>query len=409
MRRTPMKILMINTFLLEGSGSGVYTCNIAKSLTAKGHEVCIIMPEITENYKKYDGIKLHPVFFTGDSGEMIGGQLPFNFPCFTTHPKSTFSFSEMTCEEVTLYKSAFNTAISEEITDFKPDVIHAQHVWILSALSLNRGIPVVITSHGTDIIGYEQSDRFHEYSEASVKGCAHIISISEDNRDSVLRSFPDAAPKITVMKNGYDDGVFYRHPYDKAKVLELISVKGSFDKVVSFAGKMTQIKGIDTLLRAAAIYESGRDDVLTVLAGGGKLFDELKDMAKQLGLKNVVFTGNLDHEILRQVYNIADVSLVTSRFEAFGLVAVEAMACGTPVISTNVGGLPDIIGAETGVIIDVDDVSALAENVTAILNGDLKFDSKTVAEYAYNTYAQSSLINQLIEIYEAIITKGAKQ
>ena len=87
-----MRILMINHFPLAGSGSGVYTMNIAKSLRDKGHDVCIIMPENRTNFNREDGIKLHPVYFK--QKEEIPGQLPFNFPCFTTHPNSTLNFSD---------------------------------------------------------------------------------------------------------------------------------------------------------------------------------------------------------------------------------------------------------------------------------------------------------------------------
>ena len=88
-----MKILFLNHLPLVGSGSGVYTTNLAKSLILLGHEVCSIMPE-NETKNVYDetfkGIKMHPVYFKNE--EEIDGQLDFNFPCFTSHPRSSFNF-----------------------------------------------------------------------------------------------------------------------------------------------------------------------------------------------------------------------------------------------------------------------------------------------------------------------------
>ncbi len=394
-----MRILLVNHFPLEGSGSGVYTVNIAKSLVNKGHEVCIIMPETTKSYKRYDNIKLHPVYFY--DGEVIEGQLPFNFPCFTTHPRSTNNFFDMTDKEIELYKSAFDIAIKEEVKEFKPDIIHVQHIWILSSLAAKHNIPVVITAHGTDIIGHQRSTRFHEYTNNAVLKCKKIISISDDNNYLVLNNFPASKDKLVQLKNGYDEKVFYKSDYKKSEVLKELGIEKNYDKIICYAGKMTNIKGVDVILKAAKYYE--KNDVVTILAGNGELFDDLRLLSRNLGLKNTFFVGNLDHDTLRELYNIADVSLVPSRFEAFGLVAVEALACGTPVIATDVGGLPGIINKNVGYIIKKDDEIMLSRYVNKIIGKEKTFDSNVIAKYAYDNYAQSSLIDKLIDEYNKVI------
>lgn len=394
-----MKILLINHFPLEGSGSGVYTINIAKSLVNKGHEVCIIMPETKTDYRRYEKIKLHPVYFHDQ--EKIEGQLPFNFPCFTTHPRSTNNFFDMTDKELELYKGVFDIAIKEEVKLFKPDVIHVQHIWILSSIASKYNIPVVITAHGTDIIGHQRSTRFHNYTYDAVLKCKKIISISDDNNYLVLDNFPEAQNKITMIKNGYDEKVFYKQKYDKDAVLKKLGINKSCNKIVCYAGKMTNIKGVDVILKAAKYYE--KNDVVTILAGNGELFDDLFLLSRNLGLKNTFFVGNLDHDTLRELYNIADVSLVPSRFEAFGLVAVEALACGTPVIATDVGGLTGIVNKNVGYIIKKDDEIMLSSYVNKIIGKEKTFDSNVIAKYAYDNYAQSSLIDKLIDEYNKVI------
>ena len=85
-----MKILLINHFPLAGSGSGTYTKNLAVSLARLGIQVTVILPENTEDFTPVPGIRLVPVYFTPEDGsEAPEGALPFNFPCFTTHPRST--------------------------------------------------------------------------------------------------------------------------------------------------------------------------------------------------------------------------------------------------------------------------------------------------------------------------------
>ncbi|MBQ2917339.1 MAG: glycosyltransferase family 4 protein [Clostridia bacterium] len=139
------------------------------------------------------------------------------------------------------------------------------------------------------------------------------------------------------------------------------------------------------------------------MPGGGVLLEPLKEQAEELGLKDVVFLGNQTQENLNILYNIADVLAVPSRIEGFGLVAIEALACGTPVIATNQGGLPEFINEKVGALIEVEDDVALEKEISKILSGEKKFNREELAEYAKNNYAQSLLINKVIETYKSCL------
>lgn len=116
-------------------------------------------------------------------------------------------------------------------------------------------------------------------------------------------------------------------------------------------------------------------------------------------MKNVKFLGNQPQSKLREIYNIADCSCVPSRREPFGLVAAEAMACGTPVIATNEGGLPDFVTPDVGILVNVEDATALAEAVTKILNKEVTFSKEHIANKMKNNYSQDVLIDEFIKIY----------
>lgn len=393
-----MRILLINHFPLTGSGSGVYNANIAHSLIRKGHDVKIIMPE---NVIVDDDL-LHPVYFTDK--ETIEGALPFNFPCFTTHPRSVKSFHDLTDEELYLYNKTFTEALASEIASFAPDVIHASHIWLLADIASKFDIPLIITAHGTDLFGYNESTRFRQEAENAAQKAFKIITISEDNAKLVEKTFPFAKDKTLLIKNGYDPEVFYQENYDKGTVLKELGIDSNYQKVVSFAGKFTHFKGIDLLLKAAALYQ--RDDTVTILCGNGEQFAEMQKLAEELELKNIVFLGNKPHEVLRKIYNIADVSLVPSRNEAFGLVVIEAMACGAPVIGTNQGGIPEIINPNVGIVFEPENYEELAMAVSSVLTGEIKFDATEIAKYAYDNYSEDELIKPLIGVYEeAVKTK----
>ena len=163
---------MINHFPLDGSGSGTYTRNIAVHLHKKGHEVCIIMPENTKNYADVPGVDIIPVYF--QHNEKIEGMLPFNFPCFTTHPRSIMTFADLDDAQLDMYLSAFEAAIDQAVREFKPDIIHGQHIWLLSWLAIKTGIPYVVTAHGTDLMGYKQWERFRKYADETARGAKRI-------------------------------------------------------------------------------------------------------------------------------------------------------------------------------------------------------------------------------------------
>ena len=395
-----MKVLMINHFPIVGSGSGTYTRNIAVHLIKKGHEVSIVMPENTTQYGGISGVRFYPVYFKYD--EMIGDELPFNFPCFTTHPRSTTTFFELSDSQLEAYLSAFEKTINKAVAEFKPDVIHGQHIWLLTWLARKTGVPYVVTAHGTDLMGYQQGARFRKYAEEAAAGARRIITISNDNDELVREIFPNCADKTVFMRNGYDPERFYPEPMTAEKIKDIFDVRLK-DRLVLFVGKLAHFKGVDVLIDAARLYEGERPGkIVTIIAGDGELADQLRKQAKDCNLKDVVFMGHLDISQLRGLYSTADVSVMPSRREPFGLVAIEALACGSVVIATNQGGLPDIITDEVGALVDVDDAFGLSD---AILNElyrpDRKERGKAAAKYAVENYTQDSLMDALLEIYNS--------
>ena len=399
-----MKILMINLMPLTGSGSGVYVENMSRALVRQGHDVCVIFIDNLPFEDKGYPFKCHPIYFTADDGTKPDVQdevLPFNFPCLTTHPRSVFNFRDLSEEQEAQYCDAFRSAIAQEIEEFQPDLIHSGHIWLTSAVASEFNIPLVITCHGTDIQGYVATDRFHDYCNRAARAAGSIICISDKNAAEVRENFPDDAEKAITMPNGYDSHVFYPEENNRAEVLAEFGITKEYKHLVSFAGKFAHFKGIDILLRAAKIYEN--EDTATVLAGDGQLFDEMTALREELGLKNVYFIHNQPHEKLRKLYNVAEVSLAPSRNEPFGLVVIEANACGTPVIGTNDGGIAGILTDKTGILIDPEDPDALAREVKAVLSGEKKFDRDECAAYTKEKFSQDSLILKTINLYNDLI------
>jgi glycosyltransferase involved in cell wall biosynthesis len=112
--------------------------------------------------------------------------------------------------------------------------------------------------------------------------------------------------------------------------------------------------------------------------------------------------------MVAQIFNIADISVVPSRVEPFGLVAVEALACGTPVVATNEGGLPDFITDRVGALVDVEDAAGLAQAIVAEIQAGAKGEKGAIAaDYASKHFSWSVQVDRMISTYEEAISQSS--
>lgn len=428
------KILIVTAFPTHGAGSGALITTQAKSYVENGDEVVIITGNNRTDFEKLEGVKYHVVPFTAESEnpEKIEGQCPFNYLMFTTHTESTANFWNVSLEEIEEYIKAFERAIREEIENFNPDIIHAQHNWLTSSICNNFDEPVTLTIHGTDLMGYikanekleivqqqirERKERlqnakdrkglsnmgiieeiylranskaevmrelkaaiqskklditkpeleelvnlydsktlyelYKKEAEKSAKQSERIIVISDAQEQQFDELFPGNENKVRLLENGYDAKVFYQNKnVTREEIIpQLIGNENAdYNNLVLFVGKFADFKGIDALLDAAKIYEKDAEEkgkkTETIIVGSGVLDEKLRKQAEVLGLEHTHFVGRKNHSEICKLQNLADVSLIPSRNEPFGLVVIEGTSCGHPVIATNSGGIPGILNTD---------------------------------------------------------------
>ena len=179
-----------------------------------------------------------------------------------------------------------------------------------------------------------------------------VVACTEQEKTDLSRLYHIDQDKVSVIPAGVDLELF--KPMDRVEAKKELGWNGTY--TVLYVGRIEPLKGIGLIVEALAQMEIGRNARLMVVGGKPGLdphLDELKALSKRLGVdERVTFTGSVDQKELPKYYNAADVFVLPSYYESFGLSALEAMACGTPVVASRVGGLPSFIkSGESGYLV----------------------------------------------------------
>ena len=228
------KILIVTAFPTHGAGSGALITTQAKSYVEDGHEVVIITGNNRTNFDKLDGVRYHVVPFTAETEnpEKIDGQCPFNYLMFTTHTESTANFWNVGLEQIEEYNKAFRKAISEEVEKFHPDVIHAQHNWLTSSICNDFDIPVALTIHGTDLMGYVRAGEELQKVQGQIEEKKKEFEQNQDSRgiknlqtlEEIYRKSASKAEIMTELKEAIKSK---KLDCSKAELAELIKLYDS--------------------------------------------------------------------------------------------------------------------------------------------------------------------------------------
>lgn len=394
-----MRVLLTNHFPFHGSGTGTYTLDLARGLLRAGHEVRALIVD-----RQATGSETFPVRRVVCRAGDPTADLPFDFPCFTSHPLSQQTFYELNDRQVAAYRETTRRLLDQEVEQFDPQIIHAQHIWMQGHLALETGVPYVLSAQGTDLMGYRHDARFRPLAQQAAENAGCILAASDFIRQEVVATFERVAERTETVHSAVDLEPYQRPPAARAAALAQLGLPADCPPIVAYAGKLVPFKGVDTLLNAAAIYERSARPLATVIAGGGPLDAELAAQAERLGLEHIWFLGDRRRDDCAALYHLAELVVMPSRAEPFGLVALEAMASGTPLVGTQAGGLSEIVNDATGGLVPVDDHELLAEMVLTAIAGDWKrAKGPAAAEYVNAHHSPTRWIERITGIYQQVL------
>ncbi len=248
--------------------------------------------------------------------------------------------------------------------------------WVGQALSQEWRIPHVTTFHTLAEIKTrakvgEAEATPRSATEREVVACADRIIVSTGHEVMALQQLYGAAPdKVRVVAGGVDLDLF--RPGSQRAARSQLGLNGH--KTILYVGRLDPIKGVEVLMYTLAQLDAASDVQLLVVGGNeaDAEYQRLKRLTAQLGLSDkIAFLGSQQHETLPAYYQAADVCVVPSYYESFGLVALEAMACGTPVVASRVPGLQTIVqDNRSGYLVAWHCPDAYADRLEVLLSND---------------------------------------
>ncbi len=288
-----------------------------------------------------------------------------------------------------------------------PDLIHVHSsLWAGNGAALIKekyDIPYVLTEHRSRFVENNQFAQrrikpFHKpVISKALKSASKIILVSNKLRKSLLEIEPSVSQRMVVIPNFIDTSSF--RPAEKqlpAEPFRFFSL-----------GNLEHVKGMDILIEAFGILKKNIDTPVKLKIGGrGSLMAALKNQTRRAGIENdIIFTGKLTRsQVIDQMQN-SHAFVLASRFEAFGVVFIEALATGLPVISTKSGGPEEIINNENGFLAELEDPIKLAETMEYMIKNYHRFDLSTIRHQAVKNYSHKSTAKNITDIYNEVLNE----
>jgi D-inositol-3-phosphate glycosyltransferase len=318
------------------------------------------------------------------------------------------------------FVEAFQKFQTKEGTNYP--LIHTNYwlsAWVGMQIKQRSNIQLVHTYHSLGAIKYQTvappaSATQRLTVEKQILEIANCTVATSPQEEEALRRFVSLAGHVQMIPCGTDIDNFRAIPRSEAR--SRLGFQPT-EKVVLYVGRFDPRKGIETLVRSFAQVADQLDAAKLVVVGGsepgqadGMERQRIGAIVDQLGLGDrIIFAGRIGHDVLPIYYTAADVCVIPSHYEPFGLVAIEAMACGTPVVASDVGGLRfSVVSEETGLLVPPQSVDGFATAIERILTDEIwaKKLRKRATERVQQNFSWAAVAVQLSDLYRRLLAQS---
>lgn len=375
-------------------GISPHVHELSQELVKKGIEVHVVTkstPNAPDEEVEASGVNVHRVHLEGTPNDFL--------------------------HEIQLLNLATEKRVRKLLEDWRPGgqptIFHA-HDWLsLDAareLKYDYKLPIVATIHATETgrhggIFTDTSRYIHEQEYWLTYEAWRVIVCSEFMKGEVNRIFNTPADKVDVIFNGVDAAKFEFEWSDAERDAHRAKLALPKEKIVMFVGRFVREKGIQVLLNAASVVLAQEPDTKFLIVGGGQR-DKLEKFVNWAGLEDkVLFTGFMANRSLHMLYRCADVAVFPSLYEPFGIVALEAMAADAAVVSSDAGGLKEVVLNDiTGTTTFQNNPESLAWGILRVLRDQKRAkELKQAAKKRLKTdFEWKSLADQTAEVYQQV-------
>ncbi len=332
-----MKIAMVGQFPPHVGGVGVHIHTLSKELVKQGHEVYVITyPH--KNIQDIDGIHV-----IGTKGINIPGVRGL------------------------MFKKNAKNALESLLQKEDIDIIHGHYLFPAGAAAVEvgneHGIKTYVTAHGSDMFEvYKKQPLMRSTIKNVLKKADCVLAVSNALKHEIIATgVTGISQKTKLSWNSVDVAKFSAEENNSFK-----NENNLLDKpVVMFVGNLIKRKNVESLIEAKKIANS---DYYLVIVGDGPLFKKLNKKVEDENIRDVIFTGSRND--VENIIPSCDVLILPSFSESFGLVLVEALACGKPVIGSNVGGITEIINDDVGLLVNPNKISSIARAIDNVINDE---------------------------------------
>lgn len=382
-----MKILFVTTAFPRwmGDHQAPFLLEEVKQLSARGQKVTVIAMHCpgAKSHEEMDGVEIYRTRYLPERLEILRkeeGGIPASFK------KSPWYIIALGCFFIMQVM-----AVLKRCNEF--DLIHAQ--WTLSgfiawAVALIKRKPYIVTLHGSDMVFAGKYSWVRWFTKLCLNNAKKVIAVSHALAND-CRKMGIKDELIEVIPNGVDTDFFVPGFLPKKNTL-------------LYVGSLTNGKGVNYLIESMPIVWNCYPDVDLIITGDGPQRISWLELSEKFNKNKIHFTGTKNREEIRLELQQSKILVLPSLHEGFGVVLIEALACGTPCIASRVGGIPDILNENVGILVNPGNANDLADAILQLLSDQAIYDQMRVSarKHAVEHFGWQITSQKLINTYLSI-------